>query len=144
MLNLPWRRGRGKAKLSSELSVKEQRKCSKGWEQGQGIKPPPKARQVEDPRADLLGQREAFKTKLPHLAGEELTKQSCSWKIAQLLASENNSFDHPKQTGRLNLTSQFQLTGRQKNQTLLTSQSSGETMSECLLLHQYQDWMPEE
>jgi hypothetical protein len=42
-----------------------------------GDKPPPKAKQVLDPRADLLGERrEAFKTELPHPAGEELTKQS--------------------------------------------------------------------
>jgi hypothetical protein len=31
-------------------------------------KPPPKAKQVVDPRADLLNQKEAFKTKFPHLS----------------------------------------------------------------------------
>jgi hypothetical protein len=30
---------------------------------------PPKAGKVVDPRADLMGQRVAFKTELPHLAG---------------------------------------------------------------------------
>jgi hypothetical protein len=33
-----------------------------------GDKPSPKAGQVVDLRADLLGQSAAFKTKLPHLA----------------------------------------------------------------------------
>jgi hypothetical protein len=37
-------------------------------------KPLPKAGQVMDHRADLLNHRAAFKTELPHLNGEELTK----------------------------------------------------------------------
>jgi hypothetical protein len=48
----------------------------------------PKAGQVVDPRAVLIGQRTAFKTELLYLAGEELTKQSCSWRAMQLLPGE--------------------------------------------------------
>jgi hypothetical protein len=36
----------------------------------QDDRPSPKAGKVVDPRADLLGKREVFKTKLCHLAGE--------------------------------------------------------------------------
>jgi hypothetical protein len=46
--------------FSKKLSVKEHRD-----------KPCPKAGQVVDHRADLLNQRTAFKTELPHLTGGE-------------------------------------------------------------------------
>jgi hypothetical protein len=54
-LNLPWRKG---ARQRTELSVNKH-----------SNKPHPKAGQVVDHRVDLLNQRAAFKTKLPHLAG---------------------------------------------------------------------------
>jgi hypothetical protein len=42
------------------------------------------------------------------------------------------------------LTSQFNLSCVQMDEILLTSQSPGETTSEFLFVHQYQDWTPKE
>jgi hypothetical protein len=70
----------------------------------QGKKSSPKSGEVVDSRADLLGQRAAFKTKLLHFAGEG-TDQSCKWKITQLLASEITALTILQTF----LTSQFQL-----------------------------------
>jgi hypothetical protein len=74
--------------------------------------------------------RAVFKTELPHLIGEE-AEQRCSYRTMQLLPGENNSFEHLAQTGNELLQAPVAscLVSR-RNQTLLTSQSPGETTSE--------------
>jgi hypothetical protein len=47
-----------------------------------------------DPGDDLWGRVQHSELNFPALLGENLTKQSCSWKATQLLPAENNSFDH--------------------------------------------------
>jgi hypothetical protein len=54
--------------------MNKHRTSRKGWKQWWGDKPPPKAGQVVDPRADLLGHKAVFKTKLPYLAGGGVNK----------------------------------------------------------------------
>jgi hypothetical protein len=58
---------------------------------GAGHKPPPKAEQDVDHRADLLNQMAHSKLNCPTSLGEELTKQL---QLKQLLAGKNNSSDH--------------------------------------------------
>jgi hypothetical protein len=54
----------------SELALAEIGRGTKAKSGGEVTGKPPKAGQVVDPGADLVGQRAAFKTELPHLAGE--------------------------------------------------------------------------
>jgi hypothetical protein len=69
MLKLHLRKGEGEgANLSDELSVNKHSKGSVDWELA-GDKPLPKAGKVVDHKTDLLNQRVAPKTELPHLAG---------------------------------------------------------------------------
>jgi hypothetical protein len=70
MLDLSWIKGEEQgSKYTTKLSVNKHRTGSKGRKQWWGDKVPPKAGNVVDPRAHLLGHRAVFKTKLPHLAG---------------------------------------------------------------------------
>jgi hypothetical protein len=99
-----------------------------------------KAGQVVDCRAQLLNQRPHSKLNCPTLLGEELTN-SCSWRVTQLTAGEINSFDNSAWSGKSTSTHNLNLPGWQKNKTVPTSQSPSETISELLLVCQYQDWM---
>jgi hypothetical protein len=66
-----------------------------------------------------MEQRAAFKTELSHFAGGGAGKTE-----RQLPSENNNSSVHPAQTGRINLTSQLQVTlwteGPNKTQKLVT------------------------
>jgi hypothetical protein len=88
---------------------------------------PPKAGQLVDPGADLVGQRAAFSTELPHLAREGADQTAAaegqhSCCLVQTTAVLTNL--HKQQTY---LSSQLQLTSWTEDQILPTNQSLGET-----------------
>jgi hypothetical protein len=60
----------------------ESHKC---WDQEWDEKPTSQSKAYGGSQSRSLGQGEAFKTELPTLLGEELTKQSCNWRAMQLL-----------------------------------------------------------
>jgi hypothetical protein len=66
---------------------------------------------------------------------EELTSQSCSSQVTQLLPGKNNRSDHLAQTGsELSQTSITTFSVGRRNQLLLTCQPSGKTTSELPLV----------
>jgi hypothetical protein len=92
-----------------------------------------------------MGQRAVLETELPHILGEEPTKQSCSCGATQLLPGKNNSSDHPGRTGiELPQLSIATHPMDRRNQILLTIQTPGKTTSKLLFVCQYQDWTPKE
>jgi hypothetical protein len=94
-----------------------------------------------DHRDDLLNQRAAFKTELTHLT--ELNKQLHLQDNTAISLGKSIALTSLHDLGNY-LTSQFQSNWRQKNKTLLTRQSPGETTAELMLICQYQDGRPQE
>jgi hypothetical protein len=88
-----------------------------------------------------LGQRAAFTTELPHLAGGGADQTEMQLK-GNTAATCRKQLWPPCMSRQPNLTSQLQLTLWTEGP--LTRQSSGETTSELLLEHQYQDWTHKE
>jgi hypothetical protein len=103
MLNLPQRMKVGQeAKLSVPNSQwMNASKAMKAESRTGATSQPPKSGQVWIPELTSWDRGQHSKLSSPTLLGEELTKHSCSCRAAQLLPGENNSSDHPAQTGRI-------------------------------------------
>jgi hypothetical protein len=92
-----------------------------------------KAGQRVDCTADLSWTRGHMQILTVPPCWERCWPNSCRWRVTQLSVGEINSSDHPAWSVKATSPHNFNLTGRQKNNTVLTSQSLGETTAGFLL-----------
>jgi hypothetical protein len=88
---------------------------------------------------ELISQRTVFKTKLPTLLGEELTRVAAGGQHSCPLVKTTTALTKLHELEELPHLKIAMSPVDILNQILLTSQSPGETTSESLLVHQYQD-----